>query len=204
MTKKTGRKRGRPPAFERQVVLEKAAEAFWRFGYEGTSIAILTAAMGVSPQSLYAAFGSKLDLYEESLDWYADTLGRLQVGSLDDAHVIDAVRALLHLCAEDFTNPNRPAGCMISIAALGCAADNDPARALALHRREIAKGMLRERVHKAVVDGELRADAPIDALALYLASVIQGLSVQAHDGAPREQLRVVADMTAAHLELWRA
>jgi AcrR family transcriptional regulator len=36
---------------------------FWRHGYEATSVAELTAAMGITPPSLYAAFGDKQGLF---------------------------------------------------------------------------------------------------------------------------------------------
>ncbi|MCK9194847.1 MAG: TetR/AcrR family transcriptional regulator, partial [Nevskia sp.] len=34
-------------------------DLFWQRGYEGVSVADLTAAMKIAPPSLYAAFGSK-------------------------------------------------------------------------------------------------------------------------------------------------
>lgn len=74
------RRRGRPPAFDRETVLSAARETFWEHGYEGASIADLTAAMGITPQSLYAAFNSKADLYRAALEQYrglgADTFPR--------------------------------------------------------------------------------------------------------------------------------
>jgi AcrR family transcriptional regulator len=62
------RKRGRPRVLDRDVALEVAARLFWEHGYEGTSIADLTQAMGVTPPSLYATFASNEDLYRQALD----------------------------------------------------------------------------------------------------------------------------------------
>ncbi len=69
----TARSRGRPRGFDRQEALEQATRLFWVKGYEATSIADLTQAMGIGSPSLYAAFGSKEALYAESLQHYAET-----------------------------------------------------------------------------------------------------------------------------------
>ncbi|MEV9280671.1 helix-turn-helix domain-containing protein, partial [Klebsiella variicola] len=59
--------RGRPRAFDRDHALRRAMELFWERGYEGTTIADLTSAMGVNRPSLYASFGCKEALFEEAV-----------------------------------------------------------------------------------------------------------------------------------------
>lgn len=61
---------GRPRAFDRLRALEAAMEVFWERGYEGTTLADLTAAMGINRPSLYGAFGNKEDLFCEALALY--------------------------------------------------------------------------------------------------------------------------------------
>ncbi len=61
---------GRPRSFDRDSALAVALEQFWRGGYEGTSVSTLTSAMGVTPPSLYAAFGDKRQLFEEASALY--------------------------------------------------------------------------------------------------------------------------------------
>src|SRR5712692_5869572 len=62
--------RGRPREFDREAALERAIDVFWRHGYEATSVSDLTAAMGVNPPSLYAAFGDKEKLFLEAVERY--------------------------------------------------------------------------------------------------------------------------------------
>src|SRR5687768_4018099 len=78
------RPRGRPRSFDRDAALERAMELFWRQGYESTSISDLTAAMGITPPSLYAAFGDKERLFLEAVERYRCWRGGESRSALDD------------------------------------------------------------------------------------------------------------------------
>jgi AcrR family transcriptional regulator len=73
---------GRPRSFDREEALEKAVEAFWERGYDGTSISDLTTTIGIAAPSLYAAFGDKERLFEEasgrSIERYEAALQRVR------------------------------------------------------------------------------------------------------------------------------
>ncbi|MBM7853138.1 AcrR family transcriptional regulator [Methylopila capsulata] len=198
------RRRGRPPAFDRREVLERAAKIFWRRGYEGASIVDLTDAMGITAQSLYAAFGSKAQLYREALDWYRAALGAITPEALDAPDAIAVLSALLRDQARAFTDPAYPPGCMIATAALGCAEENDPVSAMVADLRHASVALVRARLERAIVEGDLRPDADPVALARFVGAVIQGLSVQARDGAGADELVAVAELAAMELARHRA
>ena len=163
---------------------------FWRHGYEGVSISDLTAAIGIAPPSLYAAFGSKAGLYRETLDRYAALPGSF--GGLERWETLgEAVEGLLTSAVEAAFDPARERGCMVSTGMLECAVEHEGlARDLSARRRGV-----REAIAKAL-SRWLEAQAA-DALAGYLCVVLQGLSVQARDGATREDLQSSADEAAA-------
>ena len=86
---------GRPRAFDPEQALDRALQLFWRKGYEGTSIADLTAAMGINPPSLYAAFGNKEALFRRALDRYEAQHEASWREALDAPTAYEAVERLL-------------------------------------------------------------------------------------------------------------
>lgn len=203
-TSPPARRRGRPPAFDRAKVLAKAGEAFWRLGYEGASIVDLTNAMGITPQSLYAAFGSKADLYREALGWYEVAFATLKDDRLAQPGVLDTLMEWLETQAVLFSDPAHPPGCMISTAVLSCAVENDPVARMVADHRKVTLARIHERLQRAQVDGELRADVDPTALARFVGAIIQGMSVQARDGARAAELLALARLANDELARQRA
>ncbi|WP_224245981.1 TetR/AcrR family transcriptional regulator [Hyalangium gracile] len=188
------RPRGRPRGFDRDAALEQALQLFWRRGYEGTSIADLTEELGITAPSLYSAFTSKAELYREALARYRAQEGALAARTLAEEPTFQAaVSRMLRESAHEFTRPGRPGGCMVSTAVLGCASENEEvARHVASLRGDTLR-VLRERVEQAISEGELPADTDAEALARFIGAVVQGMSVQARDGADEAALLAIVE-----------
>src|SRR6478609_6768993 len=94
--------RGRPRSFDREAALERAMLLFWEHGYEATSLSQLTSAMGITPPSLYAAFGDKQALFLEAVDRYI-ARGGTDTGSLmgDAKTAREAVARFLEISAQN-------------------------------------------------------------------------------------------------------
>jgi len=170
---------------------------FWQRGYEGTSIADLTEAMGAAPPTLYAAFGSKEQLYRDALLHYIDRRGDLLSLLGADTPTYEALEQYLRQSAERFTNPAEPRGCMILTASLHCAAENEAARAIVAELRAKTLELVVARLTRAKEAGELPEDAEALALARFYSAVVQGMSVQAIDGASTAELNRLVDMALA-------
>lgn len=201
--KPISRPRGRPRAFDRSEVLEKAAETFWRLGYEGASIAALTAAMGITPQSLYAAFSSKAYLYREALAWYQAHIGASTARALEENDVVTALARVLHESAREFTRPGRPHGCMVSTAVLTCAVENEPVARHVSSLRNETLDALKARIERGIAAGQLKQATDAAALARFVGAMIQGMSVQARDGASKSSLSAVVNLAVAEIERHR-
>jgi AcrR family transcriptional regulator len=185
---------GRPRAFDTDQALERALEVFWRKGYEGASICDLTAAMGINPPSLYAAFGNKEALFRLALDRYAETRAGFVREALAAPKVRDGIAALFRGTAQALTDKSNPPGCLL---VMGIAGAGDHAQCLRDElsaRRAKAQDAIRERLKRAQAEGDLPSDADPAALARYVSTVTQGMSIQAAGGASRKDLERVAEM----------
>ncbi len=189
---------GRPRSFDREKALEAALRSFWERGYEGTSIGALTAAMGIAPPSLYAAFRSKAALYDEVLALYQRRFGSPAIVGTDaDEPVGTLIEDMLRRAVEAVTDPAGVPGCMVSGGMLFHAPRNaQAARRTADIRRTWREG-LAARLQQAIDVGEIAASPDAVVLSRFLASLIQGISVQARDGATRDELMAVASLGSA-------
>ncbi|MGV6876036.1 TetR/AcrR family transcriptional regulator [Pseudochelatococcus sp. B33] len=198
------RRRGRPPAFDRDEVLAKATETFWQLGYEGASIVDLTKAMDITPQSLYAAFSSKADLYREVLAWYQAHIGAGAVRALAWKDVVAALSQVLRDSVREFTRPGRPRGCMISTAVLTCAVENEPVARHVSGLRDGTLDAIRSRIERGIAEGQLLPETDAESLSRFVGAMIQGLSVQAQDGASEKALLALVEHAIAEIERHRA
>jgi AcrR family transcriptional regulator len=195
-----GRPRGRPREFDRDRALSKAAQAFWQLGYEGASIADLTAAMGITPQSLYAAFHSKANLYHEALAQYLANACAFSARALEEERTTHAAfERLFNEAAHEYARTDQPRGCMLSTGVITHAAEN---RAVARHVAALRLKVLdafRARIERGKADGDLRTDVDSAALARFLQAVVQGMSLQARDGASERELLAIAGLASHEL-----
>ncbi|MFI5543558.1 TetR/AcrR family transcriptional regulator [Streptomyces sp. NPDC051815] len=184
--------RGRPRSFDRDAALDKAMTAFWERGYEATSIADLTASIGIGAPSLYAAFGDKRKLFDEVVVVYGSRYGDFAAVALaEEPTARAAVERVLREAAEVYTDPAHPRGCMVLSAAVNTTSD-EVAEALR-ERRAANLALFESRIRADVAAGVLPPGTDAPALARYAGAVLQGMSQQSRDGATREELLAVAE-----------
>lgn len=188
----------RPREFDTDRVLDDAIDLFWRKGYYATSMADLVAATGLHRGSLYAAFGSKAELYERAVDRYIAAVKlRRALADSRDVPVRDLVRSVLEEVIEAAVADEERRGCLMTNAAVELAA-HEPRIA---ERVGAAVGeleaLLAERIGEAQRAGEIRgAQSPL-ALARFVMGTIQGLRVM---GKLRPDRRALWDFAAVALD----
>lgn len=191
--------RGRPRSFDRDVALNEALKLFWERGYEGTSVSDLTAAMGIAGASLYACYGSKEELFREALALYGRTVGEPPSRALrDHPDARGAFEAMLRATADAVTLPDSPQGCMLVLAAPTGAIENSRVRSLLADLRRRIFDEIHDRLTRGVADGDLAPPAAgVGGIARYYTTVVEGMSVQARDGATRADLEEVVTCAMA-------
>lgn len=197
---KPTRARGRPLSFDRDKALENAMHIFWERGYEAASVSELTAAMGITPPSLYAAFGDKERLFLEAIERYASGPGSAAPRALaEEPTARQAIARLLNEAADELTRTCHPAGCMVVSAATNCSEASTHIRKALAKRRAALQAGVRDRIAQGIVDGDLPADTDATSLANFYCTVFQGMSMQARDGASRKSLMAIA---ATAMQAW--
>ena len=168
---------------------------FWEHGYEAASISDLTAAMGISPPSLYTAFGDKAQLFLEAIERYGKGPGGFGQRALDEEPTARrAVHRLLNEAADELTRDCHPLGCMMVMATTNCSVAAEHIQTALVKRRALGVAMMQARIQRGIDEGELPAATDAGTLANFYATVYQGMSMQAKDGATRASLVASVEM----------
>jgi AcrR family transcriptional regulator len=197
---KTGNgKTGRPISFDKDAALEAAMLLFWERGFEGTSMADLTQAMGLNPSSIYAAFGDKHALFSLAVKRYLGIRAQYAVKALQEPTLGKVIRALFENTVAFLTAPGHPPTCMTLAGAMGCSVDATPARDLMTEIRKQNEAAIRKRLLLARKSGELSKEINVNDYTRYLSSILAGLSIQAANGSTKAELKRTAQMALRHL-----
>lgn len=187
------RGKGRPRAFDREQALHRALEVFWRHGYEPASVAELCNAMEIKPPSLYATFGNKASLFLEALRYYESTYWDAPAKRfMNEPDVYTAVTNFFSESAQILLSPETPCGCMLVLAAINIAEDEKEIIESVRELRFATKKMFADRLRRAIQDAQIPPDTDVPALAGALATLLEGLSIQARDGLFQSELKAIA------------
>jgi TetR/AcrR family transcriptional repressor of nem operon len=190
---------GRARTFDVDAALDAAVATFWQRGFDATSVQQLCQAMNVQPGSVYAAFGSKRDLFVAALRAYAETVSAEAVERINaPASGLAGLRDYFARLVDAMVDGRRRWGCLITNSLVELA-EHDPELAgmfqqhLANLRTAFAAALARARAA-----GELREGVGPES-AQFLVAVVQGMNVMAKTRPGRAALRSIADTALAGL-----
>jgi TetR/AcrR family transcriptional regulator, transcriptional repressor for nem operon len=191
----------RPREFEPDVVLDRAMRIFWSRGYEATSVQDLVDHMGIQRGSLYATFGDKRALFLAAIERYDRVVTTKLLAALDEpASGLEAIRRFFRLKIEWALAANRPRGCLVTNSTTELASrDRRTANQLGAVLRKIEAAFQRA-VVRAQQAGEIDPTRDPRALARFLTSSAQGLSVMAKTLPERTMLEDIVEVTLTVLK----
>lgn len=180
----------RPREFDEDDALRKAMHTFWSRGFEGTSVADLIVAMGVSRSTLYASFGDKDAVFARALELYLRDVSAERVRILREAtSVRDGLRAFFAHHIRVAADPKTPAGCFfVNTAIEGHISDRTS---------RIVDDAMSDLLERGVAAGELDRTTDARAAALMLVAVSYGIHVMARMQRDRKTLQMAADAAIA-------
>ena len=190
----------RPREFDIDHALDAATELFWRKGYDATSLADLTNAMGISPPSFYSAFQSKEQLFHRIVQRYSTAQGKVIDEALAKSNPVEIISTLMDGIATLFTDPRSVPGCLIMNSALPVTG-GVPFRRLFADQREELRLRLRNRLAAVSAKSDLLSP-PLDAstLSRLVLSIYWGMAIEAQSGASRKEIRAMGDALVRLLE----
>jgi AcrR family transcriptional regulator len=197
MTVAEKKTRGRPRVFEKEIALQKALKIFWERGYDGASLAELTTELGINKPSLYAAFGNKEELFKQALTQYIEGPAAFVKEAIQAPTARKVAEKFLLESAKFLTDQRHPKGCMIVQGALSCGQGADMIKDLLIQYRQSYEGLLEKRLNLAKESGDMPKDANVKDWAKYLATLHQGMSVQAINGTTQAELNSMIKLALA-------
>ena len=190
------KKRGRPRAFDPDVVLGRATELFLRQGYAGASLEDLTRAMGLNKPSLYAAFGDKRELFMRAVRQLSTARGKRYQAAFERGDSLESAIAEMLDEAVDVNLGDAPPGCLVvNVSTTEALVDEE----LAKFTREFLSTT--DRVLAQWIEAKYppRGAVTSKTIAQMVNGIIHGISVRARAGESKAKLREYARAAAAAL-----
>jgi len=196
------RPRGRPRAYDPEQALERALQTFWKSGYCGASLDMLSAAMHMNRPSLYAGFGDKRALYVKAMQRFQAQARQHFAAALepkaDDASFSDTITRYLYAAIDLYVarKHSEVSGCaVIATATAQALTESDVRRVLDAVLQEM-DGQLHACLRAAVDKGALPQETDVEALTFLLAASAHSIGIRARAGHTRARLARMADALA--------
>lgn len=192
---------GRPLKYEPDVALDATMQAFWRRGYDGTSMRDLLDATGLSKSSFYQAFNSKHEAFRRALSHYCDNVtsnlrSRLRAGDSG----WEFIESVLMGAAEEVLSSKDPRGCMIVNVATEFSARDPRISDLIGDGAKRVTQVFVAAVKQAQSEGSIPQDKDASVLGRYLLSSLSGLRTMVKAGTSHRAMTEIVGVIMSALK----
>ena len=168
----------RKKSFNKDDVLERAMNLFWKQGFHATSMQDIVQNVGLSRSSLYESFGSKQGLFDQALGNYCRT-NREGIKALlsNEKSVKTGIRNLLESSIHCTISDADKKGCFVVNSTTELVpGDDEMLKALSKNRASFEKVFF-EFLQKGQATGEIPPNKDIKTLSGLIYTVFSGLNV---------------------------
>ncbi len=167
----------RPREFCVNEALDSAMDAFWKNGYEATSLFDLMEAMDLQKGSIYKAFGDKHSLFVAALQHYLEQAHMFDQSVLEDARSPrEGIRAWLNRDIKQKCGDDMKRGCLMVNALTELAyKDEEVAKIIKTHIADLSK-LLTRTIQQGQDMNQFRTDISAGELAQLLITHLFGLA----------------------------
>ncbi|MBP2195121.1 TetR/AcrR family transcriptional regulator [Pantoea cypripedii] len=184
-------KTGRPCSFDREQAVTDSMYLFWQYGYDSTTLNLLTSQIGggISAPSFYAAFKSKEYLFREIISRYM-TLYSRKTNYLNDESLSSSksIEEILYASAKMQTDQEHPKGCLLVLSANTCSQVNLDVRNLLSTIRDANRRSSLLCIRRGIANKEFKINTDENALSLVFHTFLTGVTTQARDGVPAHNI----------------
>jgi len=190
---------GRPRDFVTDDILDRAAELFWRSGYQATSIPDLELATGLGRGSLYNAFGDKEGLYLAALGRYQEKYAVPAVANLDHENVGVGIRRMFETIIARMASADVPDGCMMINSTVECDGSSSRIESVVAESIVQMETIVRTAIDRAIRTKQIPLDTDSERLARFFVAIAQGLGVVHKASKDVERLH---DIVGVAMQSW--
>ena len=159
--------------FNREEVLEKVVQLFHKKGFNATSMQDLVDATGLNRSSIYNSFGSKKELYHESLRMYKKRANKyVQKVLVHTSNPLETIRKIFDTSPEDKEN-----GCFIGNCTAEMANQDREIKSFLQNNLNAMQDLFEELISRGQSSGLINNKKSPKEYAAYLFIALQGLRI---------------------------
>ena len=182
--------------FNRDEILEKVVTLFHSKGYNATSMQDLVDVTGLNRSSIYNSFGSKKELYQESLRVYKQQANKyVQKVLIHTENPVDTLRKIFHTSPEDKAN-----GCFIGNCTTEMANQDQEIKGFLKNNLHSMQDLFEELVATGQSQGTINKNKSAKEYAAFLFTALQGLRITGILLNEPQEFKSIVDTTLSILD----
>jgi TetR/AcrR family transcriptional repressor of nem operon len=191
----------RTEEFNREMTLQKAMNVFWEKGYNGTSMQDLVDVTGLNRSSIYNSFGSKMELYQQTLKAYQkENGGVLQKALVKATNPLEAIRFIFEGYLPEILGDSKEKGCF----SMNCKAEmgnqNEDIRKWLLATQDQMLALFEDLVKDGQEQREINIKEDATSYAYFIFNAFQGFRMTGILVKDRKVLQKIIDQTVMLLK----